>query len=355
MLYHPTPSLGVPPLDRLLEVFSAPVQAPLLAREPLPDADEDSEFYGQDESPTLQSTLLQMQTSGWKPTVIELTSSQPASGKTNLLYYITALAVLLTDHGGQGAAVVWFDTDGRFSAARLQEVMAGVVPLSTTDEDDGESVVQDALTHVHVFRPQSSRQLIETLDCLSSYLLDITAHSSIRRRLGLLVLDSATAFYWQDRFEAETARFEHPDAPRDKPSRATEIITRLKKVRDEFDCAVAYSTSLPFKAVMKAAHLSAVDTLAPKEPRSVNPWTAFANLTLILSRVEVPRFSSHMSLEECLRDREKRQEAVAKGRFVVEVDRSGSEGWTADVKEEWRRLETGGSFKFSIGTGVAVE
>lgn len=287
--------------------------------------------------------------------VIELSSSRPASGKTNLLYYLTAQAVLPTTHGGQGTAVVWFDMDGRFSATRVQEVMLGVVSLSTTNEDDGEDVVQDALTHVHVFQPQSSQQLIETVDYLPSYLLDATAHSSIRRRLGLLVLDSATAFYWQDRFEAETARFERPNAPRDKPSRAAEIITRLKKVQDEFDCAVAYSTSLPFKAIVKVANLSAADTLAPQEPRSVSPWTAFAGLTLSLSRVEVPRFSSHMSLEECLRDREKRQEAVAKGRFVVEVDRSGSDRWTADVNEGLRRLKAGGSFTFNLGPVVVVE
>lgn len=243
MLYHPTPSLGVPPLDRLLEVFCAPVQAPPLSCRPVSDDDEEPYRDGQDEGPTRQSTLLPMQISRWKPAIIELTSSRPASGKTNLLYYLTALAVLPTNHRGQGTAMVWFDTDGRFSATRLQEVMLGVVSLSITNEDDGESVVLDALTHVHVFRPHSSRQLIETLDYLPFYLLDSTAHSSIRRRLGLLVLDSAAAFYWQDRFEAETARFEHPDAPRDKPSRAAEIITRLKKVQDEFDCAIAYSTS----------------------------------------------------------------------------------------------------------------
>ena len=93
---------------------------------------------------------------------------------------------------------------------------------------------------------------------------------------------------------------------------------------------------------------------APHEPRSISPWTAFATLTLRMSRAQVPRFASHMSLEECLTDRAKRQEALAKGRFVVEIDHGGAERWTSDVRDALRRLEVEGSFVMSNGTTVAV-
>lgn len=278
----------------------------------------------------------------------------PASGKTNFLYHVTARAVLPSKQGGQGTAVVWFDIDGRFSATRLREVVLGVISSAMVNEDDEESLVQEALTHVHVFQPQSSRQLIETLDWLPSYLLDATAHSSIHRRLGLLIIDSATAFYWQDRFSSETARFEQPDKPRTEPSLTAKTITRLKKVQKEFDCTIVYSTSSAVSAVRKPAPLSGADTTAPQEPRSTSAWTAFATLTLNLSRVDMPRFDAHMSLEECLRDREKRQDSVAKERFMAEVDRSTIETWTAGLKEGWRKMETGGSFRFSVGTGVTI-
>jgi len=315
---------------------------------------EEDDGYGQDESPVRQYTTLQLQSSKRKPVIVELTSSLPASGKTNFLYSVTARAVLSSEHGGQGTAVVWFDTDGRFSATRLREVVLGVVSSSDSDEQDRESLVQEALMHVHVFRPQSSRQLIETLDCLSPYLLDATAHSSIRRRLGLLVLDSATAFYWQDRFEAEAARFEHPEKPRDKPSRTVEVVTRLKKMQKEFDCAVMFSTSAHCTTAGRHAPIVGSENAAPQEPRSISPWATFANLTLNMSRVDVPRFAAHMSLQACLRDREKRQEAVVKGSFAAEVDRSGSEMWTAGLKEKWRQLDPGGSFEFSISTSVTL-
>lgn len=290
-----------------------------------------------------------------RPVIVELTSSLPASGKTNLLYYLTAIAVLPDDHGGQGTTVVWLDTDGRFSATRLRHLMNGMVSSSASHEDDAEGVAQEGLLHVHVFRPQSSRQLVETLEFLSSYLLDAAAHSSIHRHLSLLVLDSATAFYWQDRLESENARFEHPDEPRDKLSRATEVITRLKKLQKEFDCALLFSTSSSFHTVNRPAQpFTTADAAAPQEPRSISPWTAFATLTLRLSRVATTKFASHMSLEECLRDQEKRQEAVAKGRLLAELDRSGAENWTSEVREALRRIGAEGSFGFSVSTTVSM-
>jgi DNA-repair protein XRCC2 len=356
------PALDVPPLDRLLEVFCAeaqpqPVSGVRLGIYP-GQPNEHVGGEGEDGSIVPDSTGWQFHAARWKPLVLELTSLMPASGKTSLLCYCAAVAVLPRDHGGQGGAVVWFDTDGRFSAMRLREVVLGIVGSSDTaneGEERSESLVQEALAHVHVFRPHSSQQLIDTLDYLPTYLLDGEAHLSMRRRLSLLILDSATAFYWQDRYASEAARFEHPAQPRDRPSRAAEVITRLKQVQKEFDCAIAYATSSPFKAMSKATHLLAAKSDAPRETTSTSAWTRSATLTLSLSRVDVPRFPLHMSLEECLRDREKRQDVVARGKFVAEVDRSGIESWTANVKEAWRNMEAGGSFCFSNCAGVIMQ
>ncbi len=348
-------------MDRLLEVFCAPAQRLAAPRSSSPQPGDDLDRHARDEDPAPRSTLLQSQGSRWKPAVLELTSSLPASGKTSLLYLIAARSVLPGDHGGQGTAVVWFDADGRFSAMRLREVILDAVSSSTTNEGtitgdrDTESLVQEALTHVHVLRPQSSIQLVATLDSLPSYLFDVTAHSSLSRRLGLLVLDSASAFYWQDRYHSETARFKHPDQPRDGPSRTAEVIMGLRNFQREFDCAIAYSTSSAFTTMNKPALLSTADSAAPHESRSASAWNRFASLTLNLSRASVARFPSHMPLEQCLLDQEKRQDAVTKADFVAEVDRSGTETWTANVKEVWRAMEAGGDFRFGFGPTVTVE
>jgi len=359
---QPKPTLGVPPLDQLLDVFcaEAPPQAVPGARPGISLGRLNEHMGGdsEDGSPAPDFTGREFHAARWKPVVLELTSLMPASGKTSLLCYCAALAVLPRDRGGQGGAVVWFDTDGRFSATRLREVVLGIVDSSDTaneEEERRESLVQEALAHVHVFRPHSSRQVIDTLDYLPSYLLDNAAHLSMHRRLSLLILDSVTAFYWQDRYASETARFEHPAQPRDRPSRAAEFITRLKHVQKEFDCAIAYATSSPFKAMSRATLSSAANSDAPLEMKSASAWTRFATLTLSLSRVDVPRFPLHMSLDECLRDREKRQDVVARGRFVAEVDRSGIESWTANVKEAWRNMEAGGSFYFTNCAGVIMQ
>ncbi len=348
-------------MDRLLEVFCAPAQRLAAPRWSSPQHVDDLDRLEQDEDPASHSTLLQSQGSRWKPAVIELTSSLPVSGKTSLLHLITALSVLPGDHGGQGTAVVWLDTDGRFSVMRLREVILDAVSSPTADEgtitgeNDTESLVQEALTHVHVLRPKSSQQLIQTLDSLPSYLLDATAHSSISRRLGLLVLDAASAFYWQDRYHSETARFKHPDQPRDRPSRTAEVITKLRNFQRGFDCAIAYSTSSAFTTMNKPALPSTADSAAPHESRSASAWNRFASLTLNLSRVSVVRFPSHMSLEQCLRDQEKRQHAVTKADFVAEVDRSEIATWTASVKEVWGEMEAGGGFRFAFAPTVPVE
>jgi Rad51 len=342
-------------LNRLLNIFCAPKQPVVPARWSSPQPEDEGEQYGEGFSTTRHPTVRLDPRPKRKPIVIELTSSSPASGKTNFLYHLTAKAVLPTQHGGQGTAVVWLDTDGRFSATRLRDLLLGVLPPNLRNGDDAETLAQTAMHHIHIFRPQSSAQLLATLDFLPTYLLGATTHPSLHRRLGLLVLDSATAFYWPDRFEAESAGFENPLLPRNRPSRTAEVINRLKNLQREFDCAMVFpTTSTSFSTTNRHVAAEAAENPAPQEPRSVSPWTAFATLTLRLSRVRVPQFAAHMLLEECLRDREKRQGVIEKGRFVAEVDRGRSEMWSADVRDAIRGMEGEGNFALSIGSTLSL-
>ncbi|KAA8903018.1 hypothetical protein FN846DRAFT_70185 [Sphaerosporella brunnea] len=146
----------------------------------------------------------------WGP-VIEITSMNTASGKTHIVYYLSALCTLPAYHhgvslSGKSSAVLVFDTDGRFDVHRLRAILrshilhcfeAGPMRISAQELDN---ITQSALDHVHIFRPQSSRSMVEMLKGTATYLLNLGIHKSSQRRLDAILVDGMSAFYWQDRF-----------------------------------------------------------------------------------------------------------------------------------------------------------
>jgi hypothetical protein len=270
---------------------------------------------------------------------------------------LTAFATLPHEVDGRQSAVVWIDNDGRFSASRLSQVLRHHLlqrsnttdHIEQTEKPTADSTVIEALTHVHVFRPQSSSQVLSILESLPDYLLDQTRHKSSLRPLGLLIIDSATAFYAQDRFDAEMARLDAPlqQGLAGKPgtSKTAAIITRLREVQARFECAVLFTTTTNTTTTTSSSSSSNNTTILPKQlPREtsstsrppiadrptpitptttntpiISPWTTFATLTLHLERVRVPQFAPQMTLEQCLHDAERRLEVVSRGRFVIGV------------------------------------
>ena len=303
--------------------------------------------------------------------MIELTSPKSDFGKTHLLYYLTVLAILPTTYGGKESAVVWIDSDARFSVMRVREILLHFLGKQAPflELSQMQSVVKDALQHLHVFRPQSSHQLIATLAILSGYLLDLKAHRSASRALKAIVLDSATAFYWQDRYAAELERLEAGpiSARRVTPSstKTAEAIKILKGLQKEFDCMVIFSTSptsAPSSFLSRPGAITATPrpqqqgAPTPQEPARTSPWTQYAVMTLLLARVPVPQFALHMSLEDCLRDREDRCVAVSKGRFIVTLDWSNSDTWGNEVRDALAKMEGKGSFAMNIvAEGVDID
>jgi len=268
-----------------------------------------------------------------RPAIIEISSSRSASGKTNLLYYLTSIAILPPECGGKGSAVVWIDADGRFSASRLMQIALHYLCSSSIGSTDQErfSTAREALKHVHTFQPQSSSKLVSILQHLDRYLLDSTGHLSSYRWLGLMVLDSATAFYWPDRFDADVARLEAVPGPdnttpaasgEQRPSKTAETIMLLKQLQARFECSVLFTTQATVASVShpQRPQNKASARMAPEEPGPQNPWTAFATLTLSMARLHVPPFASSMTMDECVQERQKRMEVLAQGRFGVHID-----------------------------------
>jgi hypothetical protein len=287
-----------------------------------------------------------------------------------LCYLLTAIAVLPRTLNGKEEVVVWLDTDGGFSAKRMQVVLLNFISAHSTRSNHEENIASsyEALRHIHVFRLQSSSQLVSTLEYLAEYLLnyhgDLPSFSG-SRCLGMVVLDSTTAFTWQERLEMEVARFEamgvdgKVDLNRLRPRYGVfEVVNALKKLQKLFDCVVIFTT-IPYTRTTNMdntfARTSDGRHLPPESP-GWSAWTAFATLSLTMTSVKVPQFAAQMSLQECERDQPNRLAAISKGCFVVSVDQTHSESWGNDLREAVNLLHGHGNFGVRINSnGVVIE
>lgn len=257
--------------------------------------------------------------------------------------------------------MVWLDTDGRFSSLRLAQVCARMLQChsSYSSKIDLDAQVKDGLSHVHVLRPQSSAQLIAMLKMLPDYLLSPDKHHSQQRPLGLVVLDSATAFYWTDRADAEVARLSDPGASA-PPSTASQVMLHLKEIETTFECTVILTTDASLQRKTRTRLDPTIRTVAesPMPPQNEHTfqdlWTNFAAVTFDVHRVPVPQFAPAMTIEECTRDQPRRLDALQQGRYRAQFLWTGKE--SSDLKEDMRKLQNGEGFGFKITTqGVELE
>ncbi|KLJ11790.1 hypothetical protein EMPG_13054 [Blastomyces silverae] len=355
--------------------------------------------------------------------VLEITSPASADGKTHLLYYITALAVLPCAYQnivlrGRSSAIVFLDTDCRFDAVRLHEVARGIVlesaveqgislPAAGTnyggggregDDEELNTMIHAALSHVHVFRPQSSASLLATIRSIESYLLRGMGmtygdrehkHASHSRPLHAILLDSASAFYWQDRREMEVlsipgVREERARRAQDQnenqnhndtdPNTTTytptaqaqlphQIIDALRALQQTFSCPLVYTTwgllrATPSTHQNNTSHtLHAQLTTRPSlykshrpsfRPHLPGPWPSFPTCRVIVQREVVRPFAPLLTMEEIKREARERQEVVGKGRVVGWVDGNGPT-WDRERNAMAERL-----FGFSLTGGGGV-
>ncbi|KAJ9244559.1 hypothetical protein DTO271D3_3931 [Paecilomyces variotii] len=412
--------LGVKELDELLELFLPTPASAVTAIEPprtqIPastfagfDAGYDNELpagaagyeeqnvdeYGTDVPvpvPTPRPTPIPKK----KQPVVEITSPSSAAGKTQLLYYLTAVAILPSsyhgrDLGGCDAAVVYFDTDGRFDANRLGNIASGIVqerlkasssnPADTISreerkaegDDIGDDInahdinelVRNALQHVHVLRPQSSSSLLATLQQLDSYLLDVSRHHSATRPLHAIFLDSASAFFWQDRLRDEVARTEEIGRPAAEIDRDRDqgrsfhlavlyrrLVVELRRLQAIFDCAVVYTT-WGLSRTKSSSDYGPTSSYSGFRPHLPPPWGTFPSLRLAVQREPVRRFPPEATIQEAERDAPLRQEVVARGKFWAWVDTWGREEWPRRIVEGLER-RNGGRFAFWVSDKIVI-
>jgi hypothetical protein len=412
--------LGVKQLDALLEVFMPPLSA---AQPQIQQVERDTyqEQQSEHEVQHMQADDEDDQNASAEdrklPTasftkqinpVIEISSVSSAAGKTHLLYYLTAIAVLPSTINGMlvdglASAVVFIDADGRFDAERLRTVARGLIdrklkahPDTRTGESaegqtaplppatvELESIIASSLQHVHVFRPQSSASLLATLKSLQTYLLDISRHYSSHRPLHAIFIDSATAFFWQDKLHDDVTRTENIGRPvaeieHERNQKRiffltdiyAELVQNLKNLQRHFGCIVAYTCNTLNSRSVTGYQSHSQSTQQPSGPfdlynpsnvtaaRSMPsfrcplpaPWGTFATLRLVVRRDAVRPFPPMMTARDGQRDAVMRQNVVLEGRFL---------GWVNEWERgEWPRRfvdglkeRNGGVFSFHVGRG----
>ena len=303
---------------------------------------------------------------------VEITSTTPCAGKTHLLYRVTALAVLpSTYHStalhGKASAIVVLDTDARFDVLRLAELMMQHVtrqlqvavanpPDVAQDQQqaytptaaDIQSLIHSSLSHIHILRPSSFSSLLATLKTLPSYLLRESAHRSSDRRLHAILLDSATAFYWSRRAEAESARLAALDRPRQSEAGDEgrqnagsgagyeELGRELRTLSLRFGCALVITSNAtaPIKQSRGFGMPRAAEGGSGVWSVLSHPWPGLTTLRVLVGREVVGKFAPALSADEAVARRAERMQMVERGRFVI-----GVEGYARTDRQDGEEVE----------------
>ncbi|CAG8224168.1 unnamed protein product [Penicillium olsonii] len=320
------------------------------------------------------------------PPILEVSSSRSSSGKSQMLYYLTAIAILPREYGGfavggHEAAVVFIDTDDRFDAERLRLVARGILQnhmavissnvreqlTERPSHQDEEALLVSSLQHVHVFRPQSSAALLATLHSIGPYLFDLSRHRSSSRPLQMIAIDSTTAFIRQDRLRDEVARTEEIGRSREEiesdrenqcrfslPVLYEQLAKQLKQLQSQFHCSIVYTSVVsggrPASDLYESQ--SRFSTLKPALPA---PWGTLPTLRLILHRSTVRPFPPSMAPHAAVQDAPSRQKVVQQGKIAAWVNEWDRDGWPRRVVEAVE-ASNGGSFSFYVlETGVEFD
>lgn len=259
--------------------------------------------------------------------MVELLSSSPGAGKTQLLYYAIAAVVLPQSSYTNGqpntsGTAVLLDTDNLLCVSRLAQVMRHYLTQHAYSASKPiEKIITDALQHVHIMQPQSLTSLVQTISSLPVYLSDPTRHHSSSRSLDLVVLDSVTAFYWQERWADDAGTF--------TPDSASQTLLESSEERSSYAALVDALRGLQLRfgarivATAWGAAPSGMEQRTGRAPlRSPLPsvWQGFVTRRVGVMREVVRKFPEGMGLQQAMREAEARRVAVEGSGFRCWVD-----------------------------------
>ncbi|XP_059182930.1 DNA repair protein XRCC2 [Centropristis striata] len=218
--------------------------------------------------------------------VVELYGTE-GTGKTELLYHLLCRCVLPAASGGLEVDVVFVDTDYSLDMLRLVSILDSRLNAarSTGSPSAGsdEAVLRSCLSRLLVVHCSSSSQLLLTLHFLETSL-------SSRPGLALLLIDSISAFYWQDRCEGGPSVAKQEE----KLSKCAELLGRLLRDYRITVFATCHairrnysgpsSSSFPSSSSSSCSSSSSSDSDRPYLCRS---WQRLVTHRLLCSRQEV--------------------------------------------------------------------
>ncbi|KAL4071031.1 hypothetical protein J3A83DRAFT_3348595 [Scleroderma citrinum] len=139
--------------------------------------------------------------------VIEI-QGHASCGKSHLLYHFLLSCILPPAKSSmapsRGMSAILYDLDSSFNILRfcnlLSTRISHLFPL--LDDEKHTELKQASLSRLHIFRPKSLSQLAISLKYLPSY------HASHIQdnEIGLVAIDSISAFYWPERLYEEQLR-----------------------------------------------------------------------------------------------------------------------------------------------------
>ncbi|KAG1757456.1 hypothetical protein EDB19DRAFT_1900978 [Suillus lakei] len=281
--------------------------------------------------------------------VIEI-QGPASSGKTHLLYHFVLLCIapsrqMSIDFGGNGMAAVVYDTDASFDVARLHQLL--LIRLSLVlphNMEMARRLAEESLQRLHVFRPTSLLQLATSLLHLPLY----HKFSIPEHEIGLLAVDSVSAFYWTDRFIAEQMRNKpHIAQKQPNPSSVNPLqhvlmaLGRLRLSHAPFIILTNWGLNLASRSsgpvTFYKQHLHSFPVYSENYDASAPPSSMTDDLPptpmplplthhITLSPVSIPPFAPEISLHDAVQQEvEYRRSIVQKGEVTGLVRTTGSQ------------------------------
>jgi len=193
-----------------------------------------------------------------------------ASGKSQLLYHLVITCIMPSRYqsvniGGWDKAAVLFDNDGTFHIESFHSILLSRLTSLIPDRyrvrtpnsvlqlvsDPAEDLAAECLTKLHIFKPTSSIQLAATLLHLPQY---HSSHPALQsREIGLVAIDSISAFHWNDRFTVERSRNARKVRAADPASHLLHILAALRSFRVSHGAAIVV-TNWGLNPLKSSAH-----------------------------------------------------------------------------------------------------
>lgn len=203
-----------------------------------------------------------------------------------------------------------------------------------------------------------------------------SAHYSSNRRIGLIVLDSASAFFWQERMREEVDRVggdgddraedagvdgeaanraSHENARQQQHApllqRPPDLTTALHAIQHLFSAPLIYTTTTLSSFSSSSTTTGTIPSLPPS--LSALPAT-FPTLRILISRDVVKKFPQNLSLAALKADAAARLAVVEMGKGSAIV--LPGQGWSEEVRGRMRGNRGARGFVFQVvGEGVVFE